>query len=98
MKSVRIFLWASFAVGTVLSVIAQVHCVDTSRAAPVIVRRRSSLDIYTVLQGNRTELDNRCNVNNATYLVKENQCINNQHLYNGNENCMTVLHYYTDWQ
>ena len=94
MKGIRVFLWASFAVGAVLSVIAQVHSVDTSRIIPVVVRRRSSLDIYTILQGNRTEVDNRCDVDNATYLVKENQCIDNQYLSNGNEKCM--LHYYID--
>ena len=84
MKSVRVFLWASFAVGIVLSVIAQVHSVDTSRAIPVVVWRRTSLDIYTILQGNNTGSNNNCDVDSATYLVEENQCINNQHLFNGN--------------
>ena len=94
MKSVRIFLWASFAV---LSVIAQVHSIDAARAIPVIVRRRTSLDIYTVLQGNRNTGSNiNCDIDSATYLVEENQCINNQHLFNGNEKCMNVLHY-IDW-
>ena len=96
MKSVRVFLWASFAVGAVLSVIAQVHSIDTARTIPVIVRRRPSLDIYTVLQGNSTGSNINCDIDSATYLVEENQCINNQHLFNGNEKCMNVLHY-IDW-
>ena len=90
MKGIRVFLWASFAVGAVLSVIAQVHSeVDI----PVATSRRS-LDIK-FYQGNNTRFAT-CDVDNATYLVKENQCINNQHLFNGNEKCMhdcTVLQY-----
>ena len=97
MKSVGVFLWASFAVGAVLSVIAQVHSEVESTAIPVVVSRRSSLDIK-LYQGNNNIYSNICDVaNNATYLVKENQCINNQYLFNGNENCMTILQY-TDWQ
>jgi hypothetical protein len=91
MKSIRVSLWASFAVGAVLSVLAQVHSVDNSNAIPVAVTRRPSLDIYTILQGNRTGF-NTCDVDNATYLVKENQCINDRYLSNGNEKCM----YYID--
>ena len=100
MKSDRVqgFLWANFAVGTVLSVIAQVHSIDTARAIPVVVRRRPSLDIYTVLQGNNTITgSNNCDFDSATYLVEENQCIKNQHLFNGNKKCMTILQY-IDWQ
>ena len=91
MKSTRVFLWASFAVVAVLSVIAQVHSEDDSCAIPVAVTRRPSLDFHTLFQGNNTGSTNiNCDVNNATYLVKENQCINNQHLFSGNEKCMTV--------
>jgi hypothetical protein len=88
MKNIRVFLWASFAIGAVLSVIAQVHSEDNSRlgAIPVAVSRRASLDIYITLLGNGIA----CDVDNATYLVKENQCINNQYLLNGNEKCMIL--------
>jgi hypothetical protein len=83
MNSIRVFLWANFAVGAVLSVIAQVH---NSSAIPVAVSRRPSLDVLTILQGNNTGSTTiNCHVDNATYLVKENECINNQYLFNGNE-------------
>ena len=91
MKSIRVFLWASFAVGAVLSVIAQVHSEVESTATPVAVNRRS-LDFRIILQANNTGSTNiNCDDDNATYLVDENQCINNQHLYNGNEECITAL-------
>ena len=91
----RVSLWASFAVGAVLSVIAQVHSEDKSSAIPVAVTRRSSLDIRIIyiLQGNYTGSTNNiinCDVENATYLVKENECINDQYLFNSNKNCMTL--------
>ena len=78
------FLWASFAVGAVLSVIVKVHSEVESTAIPVAVRRRTLRDIFIALQGNKTNYF-YCNFANATYLVKENQCINNQYLFNGNE-------------
>ena len=97
MKSIRVFLWASFAVGAVLSVIAQVHSEVESSATPVTVNRRS-IDFRIILQEDDTEPTNIiCDVDNATYLVEENQCINNQHLFDGNEKCMTILQY-IDWQ
>ena len=66
----------------------QVHSEVELSAIPVIIRRRASADIYTILlfQQNVTE-DKLCPTDNATYLVKERQCINNQNLFNGN------LHY-----
>ena len=91
MKSISVVLWTSFAVGAVLSVIAQVHSQDNSSAIPVVIRRRPSLDSYTILQANKSE-DVVCDVNNATYLVKENQCINNRYLFNGNMKYMHLLH------
>ena len=86
MKSIRVYLWASFVVGAVLSVIAQVHSEDETTAIPVVtVLRRPSLDFYHILQGNKTDSEQmRCDAENATYLVKENQCINNHYLFNGN--------------
>ena len=90
MKSIRVFLWASFAIGTVLSVIVQVGSEVESTAIPVAVNRRS-LDFRIILQEDDTGSTHiNCDNDNATYLVKENQCINNQHLYNGKEKCMTV--------
>ena len=89
----RVSLWASFAVGAVLSVIAQVHSEVESSAIPVAVIRRSSLDIRIIyiLQGNYTGSTNiNCDVENATYLVKENECINDRYLFNSNKNCMTL--------
>jgi hypothetical protein len=84
MKSIGVFLWASLAVGAVLSVIAEAH---TSSAIPVAVSRRPSFDVLTILQGNNTGSNTiNCHPDNATYLVKENECINNQYLFNGNEN------------
>ena len=80
MKSIRVFVWASFAIGAVLSV----HSEDYFSAIPVAVNRRSSIDIYLKLQGNKT-LHGQCNVNNATYLVEDNQCVDNQYLFNGNK-------------
>ena len=89
-NSSRVFLWASFAIGVVLSVITQVHSEAASISVPVTVTRRLSLDTYTILQGNGT---GRlvCNVDNPTYLVKENRCINNEHLFNGNQKCMILV-------
>ena len=93
MNSIRLLLWASFAIGAVLSsVIAQVQSEDDSSAIPVDISRRSSGDIisYTTLQQNKTEVVN-CLVDNATYLVKERQCVNNHYLVNGNlPECMTT--------
>ena len=85
MKSTRVFLWTSFAVGAVLSMIAQVHSEDDPSATPVVTVWRRYLDIYNILQGNKTE-QFRCDIENAlpTYLVKENQCIDNYYLFNGN--------------
>ena len=83
MKSIRFYLWTSL-VGAVVSVIAQVHSEDGQSATPaVVVWRRYSLDIYAILQGNRTELFG-CDEENVTYLVKENQCLTNHYLFNGN--------------
>ena len=88
----RVSLQASFTVGAVLSVIAQVriHSEDESSAIPVAISRRSSLDILTIIyifQGNYTGSTNiNCDVKNATYLVKENECINDQYLFNSNKN------------
>ena len=81
MKSIRVFLWASFTIGAALSVIAQAHSFDTSSAIPVAVNRRI-FDIFIELKG----YDYWCSFDNGpeTYLVKENQCINNQRLFNGN--------------
>ena len=92
MKRMRVSLQASFVVGAVLSVIAQaLHSEDYFNATPVAVNRRS-LDVRIILQEDNTRSSNiNCNDDNATYLVKENQCINNQHLFDGNEECMTVL-------
>ena len=91
MKSIRVFLWASFAVGAVLSVIAQVHSEVESSAIPVAVRRRS-FDFHIILQEDNTGSTNiNCNVDNATYLVEENQCINNQHLFNRKEKCIICI-------
>ena len=90
MKSIRVFLQASFAIGAVLSAITQVYSEDESSAIPVVVRRRKIQDLYTILQQNNTE-DTRCDVDNATYLVNENQCINNHYLFNGNLKCMTPI-------
>ena len=85
MKSIRVFLWASFAVGAVLSVITQVHSEVESSAIPVTINRRS-IDVRTLLQGNNTGPTHiNCDIDNATYLVEENWCINNQHLFDGNE-------------
>jgi hemin uptake protein HemP len=98
MKSIRFFLWANFAIGAVLSVIAQVHSEDYSSAIPTAVTRRVSLDFHTILQGNNTGFTNiNCDVDNATYLVEDNQCINNQYLFNGKEKCITLYdnNYYT---
>ena len=69
----------------VLLMIAQVQSEVESSAIPVIIRRRPSADIYTILlfQQNRIE-DRLCPTDNATYLVKERQCINNQNLFDGN--------------
>ena len=88
MKSIRVCLWMSFAVGAVLSaVIAQVYSEDNSSAILILVNRRPSLDIYTMLHwGNETK--HMICPNNGTYLVKENLCINNQYLFNGNVKCM----------
>lgn len=87
MKRIRVLLLTSSVIGTVISVIAQVHSdtEDESSAIPVIVRRRPSSDFYTILQQSTTQ-DLRCDVNNATYLVKENQCISDNHLFSGNFN------------
>ena len=89
-NSSRDFLWASFAIGAVLSVLAHVQSQDASTSVPVTVSRRPSLDTYTILQGNRT-YGRVCNVDNATYLVKEKRCINDEHLFNGNLKCMILL-------
>ena len=88
MKSIRVILWASFAVGAVLSVIAQVHSEDESSATLVVlVSRRKMFDMYTILQQNNTELMSlNCDNENATYVVKEDQCISNHQLFNGNLN------------
>ena len=89
MKSIRVILWASFAIGAVLLLIAQAHSGDESRATPVVtVWRRQSNDIYTILQQNKTE-DIHCH-SNETYLVKETQCVNNHQLFNGNLRCNYV--------
>ena len=95
MKGIRVFLWASFAVGAVLSVVVQVHSEVESSTIPVaVIINRRSFDVQTLLQGNNTGPTHiNCDVDNATYLVEENQCINNQHLFNGNEKCMTLLQY-----
>ena len=85
-NSGRIFLRASFAIGVVLSVIAHVQSQDASTSVPVTVMRRPSLDTYTILQGNGTD-GLVCTADNATYLVKENRCINNEYLFNGNLKC-----------
>ena len=75
MKSIGVFLWASLAIGTVLSVVAQVH----SDATPaVLIRRRKPGDMYGTTLSQQT-----CNDDNATYLVQENHCISNHHLFNG---------------
>ena len=88
MKSIRVFLWASFAIGAVLSVITQVRSEESSSAIPVAVNRRL-LDFRTLLQENNTGSTNiNCDVDNATYLVEENQCINNRYLFNGKEKCI----------
>ena len=98
MKRMRVSLQAGFAVGAVLSVIAQVHSEVESSATPVTVNRRS-IDVRTLLiqENNIGSTSINCDVDNATYLVEENQCINNQHLFDGNEKCMTILQY-IDWQ
>ena len=92
MKRMRVSLQAGFAVGAVLSVIAQVHSEVESSATPVAVNRRS-FDVHTLLQGNNTGPTHiiSCYVDNATYLVEENQCINNQHLLHGNEKCTIII-------
>jgi hypothetical protein len=97
MKSISAFQWESFAIGAVLSVIAQVHSEDNSSTTPVAVRRRPALDIYTVLQVNKTEVV-RCHSgdDNATYLVEEKQCINNRYLFNGKEKCITTYNILID--
>ena len=91
MKCIRVFLWTSFAVGAVLSVIAQVHSEDKSSATLVVlVSRRIQSDMYTILQQNGTELmPFNCDNDNATYVVKEDQCISNHQLFNGNYIYMT---------
>ena len=97
MKSIRVFLWtlSSFAVAIVLSVIAQVHSEDES-STPVTVQvtRRFLQDVYfTILQPNDTHVTSTfCEANNATYLVNESQCINNNHLFNGNLKCMMNIY------
>ena len=92
MKSVRVFLWTSFAVGAVLSVIPQVHSEDES-STPVTVQvtRRFFQDVYyTKLQPNNTQVTTVCYVN-ATYLVNENQCINNHYFFNGSLEYMILV-------
>ena len=84
MKSIRRYLLASFVFGIVLSVIAHVHSGDDSGTTPVIVVwRRQSHDIYTILQQDKTEEGLFCH-DNETYLVKESQCVDNYYLFNGN--------------
>ena len=87
MKSISVFLWASFAVGAMLSVMAQAHSENQSWATTTVVTvwRRQSNDLYSILQQNKTE-DIHYH-GNETYLVKETQCINNHHLFNGNLRC-----------
>ena len=83
MKSIGFYLWTSFAVGAVLSVIAQVHSEDrpsVTSVVTVMISRRLSLDIYTIHQGNNTYVFS-CNPENSTYLVKENH---SHYLFNGN--------------
>ena len=95
MKGIRVYLWTSFAVGAVLSVIAQVHSEDES-SIPVTVQvtRRFFQDLYTTLQPNSTQgITMQCD-DNATYLVNESQCINNNHLFNGNLKCMILDSYF----
>ena len=82
MKSIRFYLWTSL-VGVVVSVLAQVHSEDGQSATPAVVVWRRYFDIYIILQGNRTE-QFRCDDENVTYLVKENQCFTNHYLFNGN--------------
>ena len=94
MNGISVFLWASFAVGAVLSVITQVHSEVESSAIPVALNRRS-IDVRILLQEDNTVTGSTniiCDDDNATYLVEENQCINNQHLFNGNEKCMTLYY------
>ena len=88
----RLHLWASCAIGAVLSVIAQAHSEDESSAIPVGTNRRQSGDMYTILQQDKTDVRMQCLVYNATYLVEERQCINNHYLFNSNLNAC----HYTD--
>ena len=81
MKNIRFYLLASFAIGIELSGL-MIH-MHSSRATPVVICRRSFEDIYTILQQDKTDI-RRCPVDNATYLVKERQCIDNHYLFNGN--------------
>ena len=84
MKSIRHYLLASFVFGIVLSVTAQVHSGDDSGTTPavtVMVGRRTSFDVYTEQNKTRQLVCNEGG--NVTYLVAENQCIDNQYLFDG---------------
>ena len=87
----RLYLWASCAIGAVLSVIAQAHSEDESSVIPMVISRRQSGDMYTTFQQDKTDV-RKCPVDNATYLVEERQCIDNHYLFNGNLNAC----HYTD--
>ena len=63
--------------------------VNSHREIAVFVRRRDSSDYYSLQHDNRSS-DERCTDGNNTYLVIENQCINNQQLLDGKKHSIVV--------
>ena len=74
------------AVVIILSMIVQVHSEMESSAIPMIIRRRISANVYTIILFQQNITEHRLCPGNATYLAKERQCysIDNHNLFDGN--------------
>ena len=74
---------ASVSIGLILLLtIFNISEVKSHIEIAVLIRRRVSSDHYSLQHDNRLS-DERCSDGNNTYLVIDNQCINNQQLLDG---------------
>ena len=89
-KMSRVSVLASVSISLILLLtIFNISEVNSHREIAVFVWRRDSSDHYSLQHDNRSS-DERCTNGNNTYLVIENQCINNQQLLDGKKRSIVV--------